>query len=485
MKKKQKPSPIKMFILFIFILLLLMFLGYYLLAVYYRSGFSVNTWINGIYCTGKTVEEVNAELMTKVEAPVIMISTNSGWDSAYDNSIDLGELGYECDYLSALNDYMENQNPFLWVDNITFHRNHEIEPVIIYDESAFKEAFERTCVQYYSQRVDGIYSIYINEKNGWDCYDGLTNRIDMDKAFELVKNAITKGQYEINIDELDCFYDIPFTEEQEDTRRIWEKINAFLRCDIVYDMGDAHILLDPALLSYFIEYEYREDLQMDYPVLDEQGKFILNEEEIRKYVINLADEYDTYGKEREFQSTRGDLITVPAGGTYGTTLNQEAEVAFLLENLLSEELHSGEAKLHIPSYERQGVVRGKDDIGGTYIEVDMTEQHMYYYVDWELVLDTDIVTGNIGRRMGTPEGVNFVYNKQRNRTLRGPGYATPVKYWMPVKGNIGIHDANWRSQFGGEVYKTNGSHGCVNTPIDIMSELYDMVELGTPVIMFY
>lgn len=485
MKKKQKPSPIKMFILFIFILLLLMFLGYYLLAVYYRSGFSVNTWINGIYCTGKTVEEVNAELMTKVEAPVIVISTNSGWDSAYDNSIDLGEMGYECDYLSALNDYMENQNPFLWVDNITFHRNHEIEPVIFYDESAFREAFERTCVQYYSQRVDGIYSIYINEKNGWDCYDGLTNRIDMDKAFELVKKAITKGQYEINIDELDCFYDIPFTEEQEETRRIWEKINAFLRCDLVYDMGDAHILLDSALLSYFIEYEYREDLQMDYPVLDEQGKFILNEEEIRKYVINLADEYDTYGKEREFQSTRGDLITVPAGGTYGTTLDQEEEVAFLLENLLSEELHSGEEKLHIPSYERQGVVRGKDDIGGTYIEVDMTEQHMYYYVDWELVLDTDVVTGNTGRRMGTPEGVNFVYNKQRNRILRGPGYATPVKYWMPVKGNVGIHDANWRSKFGDEIYKTNGSHGCINTPTDIMSELYNMVEVGTPVIMFY
>lgn len=485
MKRKRKSSPIKRFILIIFILFLLMFLGYYLLAVYYRSGFSVNTWINGIYCTGKTVEEVNAELITNVEVPIIVISTNSGWDSAYDNYIDLREMGYECDFLSALNDYMENQNPFLWLDNITFHRNHEIKPVITYDEAAFREAFERTCVGHYSQRLDGIYSIYINEKDGWDYYDGLTNRIDMDKMFELVKNAIAQGQYEINIDELDCFYDIPFTEEQEETRRMWEKLNAYIQCDLVYDMGDVQKSLDSVCLSYFLEYEYREDLQMNYPILDEQGQFILNEEEIREYVRELADEYDTYGKEREFQSTRGDIITVPAGGTYGTTLDQEAEVAFLMENLLSEKMHSGEVQIHIPSYERQGIVRGKDDIGGTYIEVDMTEQHMYYYVDWELVLDTDIVTGNTGRRMGTPEGVNYVYNKQRNRTLRGPGYATPVKYWMPVKGNVGIHDANWRSKFGDEIYKTNGSHGCINTPIDIMAELYDMVEVGTPVIMFY
>lgn len=130
-------------------------------------------------------------------------------------------------------------------------------------------------------------------------------------------------------------------------------------------------------------------------------------------------------------------------------------------------------------------MRGKNDIGDTYIEVDMTEQKMYYYEDGELILETDIVTGNTGRRMGTPQGVNYVYNKQRNRVLRGQGYASPVKYWVPVKGAIGIHDASWRSKFGGEIYKTNGSHGCINTPTEIMAQLYESVEIGTPVIMFY
>ena len=220
-------------------------------------------------------------------------------------------------------------------------------------------------------------------------------------------------------------------------------------------------------------------------MLDEAGQFVLNEEEIRTYVAGLAKKYDTYGKEREFQSTRGDLIKVPAKGTYGTTLDQDAEVAYLMENLLSEELHDGRISSRIPVYERQGFVRGTDDIGGTYIEIDMTQQHLYYYVDHELKFDTDVVTGNTGRRMGTPEGVNYVYSKQKNRTLRGPGYATPVKYWMPVKGNVGIHDAGWRSEFGGEIYKKSGSHGCINVPKDVMGELYDMVEIGTPVVMFY
>ena len=168
--------------------------------------------------------------------------------------------------------------------------------------------------------------------------------------------------------------------------------------------------------------------------------------------------------------------------TYGTKLDTEAEKEYLVKALGEERTQE---ELHIPAYKQEGFVRGLDDIGDTYIEVDMTGQHMYYYVDGELKLDTDVVTGNTGRRMGTPEGINYVYNKQRNRVLRGADYATPVKYWMPVKGAVGIHDAGWRKEFGGEIYKRNGSHGCINTPPDIMAELYDMVEIGTPVIMFY
>ena len=74
---------------------------------------------------------------------------------------------------------------------------------------------------------------------------------------------------------------------------------------------------------------------------------------------------------------------------------------------------------------------------------------------------------------------------QRNRTLRGPGYASFVYYWMAVNGNIGLHDATWRRRFGGDEYKYNGSHGCVNMPKSKAGELYNMVEVGTPVVMFY
>ena len=101
------------------------------------------------------------------------------------------------------------------------------------------------------------------------------------------------------------------------------------------------------------------------------------------------------------------------------------------------------------------------------------------------MFETDVVTGCIGKRMGTPEGIYSVYSMQRNRTLRGTGYASFVRYWMPVNGNIGIHDASWRNSFGGEIYKKNGSHGCINTPYEAMKKIFENVEVGIPVVMFY
>ncbi|MGN0377506.1 MAG: L,D-transpeptidase, partial [Suilimivivens sp.] len=140
---------------------------------------------------------------------------------------------------------------------------------------------------------------------------------------------------------------------------------------------------------------------------------------------------------------------------------------------------------HTPQYTQMAQKQGLNDIGDTYIEVDMTEQMLYYYKEGELVIETPVVTGNTSLKRGTPCGTNYVYGKQKNRTLRGEGYTAFVKYWIPVNGNIGIHDSSWRKEYGGDIYIKNGSHGCINTPEEEVSKLYDMVEIGTPCIMFY
>ncbi len=120
--------------------------------------------------------------------------------------------------------------------------------------------------------------------------------------------------------------------------------------------------------------------------------------------------------------------------------------------------------------------------GGTYVDVNKTLQKLTVYIGGNTALTTDIVTGRSGGRE-TPSGLYSVYGKAQNRTLRGANYSAFVKYWMPFYRNYGIHDANWRSEFGGTIYQTNGSHGCVNIPPEVMPSIYASVEVGTPVLV--
>lgn len=465
---------IKVFLVTIFILIFLLLAGYLSLTFYYWKHFSVNTWINGLYCTGKTVNEVNAELLSQIEAPIIMVTDLA--DRKYE--ISMADMNYQADYWNAIRIVLKMQPSHLWFHNLTTHNKHEVLPEITYDKELLKKTFDNLPFIRETAQREEAYRLDYTSDAGYQLYDGLTGRLDTEKLFGLFVKAVDAGEDHFLLWDVSCLYDIPLSAEQKEVQALWEKLEAYFQCDIVYDMGAEQITLTTKQLSDFLK---AED---GFPVLDEAGNFVLNEDAVVRFVKALAEEYDTYGKEREFQSTRGDIVTVK-GGTYGTELNQKEEVAYLLENLLAEEMHTGVEQKHIPVYKREGFVRGRDDIGDTYIEIDMTQQKLYYYADGELKVENDVVTGNERRHMSTPAGINYVYNKQKNRILRGEGYASPVDYWMPVKGNIGIHDADWRKEFGGEIYKKNGSHGCINVPPDVMPDLYEMVEIGTPVVMFY
>ena len=95
------------------------------------------------------------------------------------------------------------------------------------------------------------------------------------------------------------------------------------------------------------------------------------------------------------------------------------------------------------------------------------------------------MSGNAARGYDTPSGAYPLTYKQRNATLRGADYATPVSYWMPFNGNIGMHDATWRGSFGGSIYRTNGSHGCINLPKAAAKTIFENIEKGMPVLCYH
>ena len=444
-----------------------MYLG---LARYYAGGFSYETWINGIYCTGKSINEVNDELLKQCYYTGLTIIASDG--KSYTVPADQVNLSF--DFSEALNLYLERQNPYLWIDNLIGDASDKkLEPAMLYDTDAFERLIDSFSL--FDGKSDAGRRLEITKgEAGYYLLDERRHILNESKTRKAIKDAFEGREPFLDLAEAGCYEDFPLTAQMERDIALWEKLKIYQDCGIVYQFGEESVPIDGSIVCDFLMLDENGDF-----VLDDSGELCTDEEKVYAFVDRLCDEYDTVGKARQFKATRGDIVTVE-GGTYGNLIDREAEKEYLLTAFLSHK-----KEVHVPVYTQMALQQGKDDIGDTYIEVDMTGQMLYYYQNGELKIETPVVTGNTSLRRGTPSGTNFVYNKERNRILRGADYASPVKYWIPVKGAIGIHDASWRSKYGGEIYKTNGSHGCINTPFNEVSKLYDMVEIGTPCVMFY
>lgn len=231
----------------VLILLLFLLTVYFVLALYYREGFSLNTWINGVYCTGKTVEEVNSELLSHTEAPDVVIVDKAG--EKY--TITLADVDYHADFSSALEAYRQEQNPYLWVDNVLFHSRRTLAPAVTVDEEALRRAYNALDFVQTEQKRIKDYSLTRDAEGAYVFTDGLSDRIDLEKAFLALKQIVENGQETLNLQESGCYYEITPDESQKALRNLWKEIERFQTCDIVYCFGEERHPMTAAGLCFF------------------------------------------------------------------------------------------------------------------------------------------------------------------------------------------------------------------------------------------
>jgi len=297
------------------------------------------------------------------------------------------------------------------------------------------------------------------------------NNVDPQKVEEAVRQAVITGVREIDLDSSGCYYEVMVTSEDEALNKLCEMLNRCREMTVTYTFGDAREVLDAAMICSWI-------------TGTENGKIALNRDAAAAYVAALAGKYNSAGTTRVFHTAAGRDVELK--GAYGWTISQQAETDALIAVIQTAESQSRE-----PVYSSEAVNHTAQDWGNTYVEIDLTGQHVYMVKDGAVVWDAPCVTGNLAKDYDTPAGIYSLAYKQRDKVLRGKmqadgtyEYESPVSYWMPFNGGIGLHDANWRGTFGGTVYKTNGSHGCVNLPLAKTEALYNLVYKGIPVLCY-
>ena len=297
------------------------------------------------------------------------------------------------------------------------------------------------------------------------------NNVYPDKTAEVIRAAVTSGATEVNLEDAGCYYAVQVTSEDAGLKALCDTMNQCREMTITYVIGEQQEILGAAEICSWL-------------TGTQDGQIQVSADAATAYVQGLAGKYNTSGTARTFRTASGRDVSV--SGAYGWKIDVAGETAALIGVICT-----GQSQSREPLYAAAAVSHSGPEWGSTYVEVDLTSQHVYMTQNGAVVWDAPCVTGNISKNYNTPAGIYSLTYKQRDKVLRGEKkadgtyeYESPVSYWMPFNGGIGLHDANWRSNFGGTIYKNSGSHGCVNLPPAKAKILYDLVYKGIPVICY-
>lgn len=443
--------------------------GYVSVAVYYQGRFYPGTVINENFFGGKKVADVKESVKRSTEDYVLTIKEK-------DNKTEVirGEsikLQYKDD--NELDKVKEKQNSWLWPIQIFKDKNYTVSVKHAYDEASFTQAVNQlACMQDANMTPpqdakledDGTAYQIIPEVEG--------TALDKEKTIEAIKKAVHERKTEISLSDEDCYLKPTVLQSDEELAKEAEKLNKLTATQITVNFGNG------------IETVTR-DMLKSWLVKGEDGAYTFDVNLVKPVVISWSEKYNTYGKPRDFKTSGGGSVHLTTGD-YGWRVWQDKTTDALIAALNAGQ--SGEIE---PTWLYKGQTHEGNDINGTYVEISIDQQRMWFYKNGTCLVDTPVVTGNPNKGHGTPKGgVWRLKDKASPFTLVGKkpdgsiDYEEPVNYWMPFNGGVGIHDLTKRSSYGGDIYLTNGSHGCINTPLEAVRTIYENIEVNTPIIVY-
>lgn len=473
-KNKKKKSIWKtMCLIAVFLIIILGGAAAYVWrAGYYGTHFYKDTWINGVDCSLMTVEEVKSRIQDKISEYVLNITTQEG--ASYQITGPQLHLTYVDD--GGVDNLMKAQEPLKWLQKAFEGGKYQVSANSSYDEASV-EPIVKSLPFMQEGNITQPQDAYMQESDGGYVIvpEVVGNALDVEKTLALVNDSVKNGVTEISLADSGCYLKPSVYGNDEALNNQMNMLNHLTSASLTYNVCGETSVIDHGVLKSWL-------------VQDEQGTYSIDQGQITAFIDQLADKRDTYGGQRKFTTHGGREITL-ATNKYGWLVNREKSVEELIAAIA--EGRQGEMEL---VYEKKAQGSGMNDLGSVYVEISIDAQTMWCYKDGRVVVETPVVTGNMSiPGHATPKnGCWPIFWKTTEYTMKGPRdengepeYTAFVHYWMPFNNGVGIHDlASRGNNFGGDIYLTQGSHGCINTPYDAVKTIYQTVSVGTPVIVY-
>lgn len=437
--------------------------GYIAGSLYYQSRFYPGTTVNGVNASGLEVSAVKEKIEDEAKTYELTLKEDMEKSEVITQkdvalAIDTGD--------GQIESFLDRQSGWSWPAALVSPRDHVGKNTVTYNKKKLHKTIqELDCVTdqdvimtedakpvYEGGKFEAVEEVYGNE-------------VDAGRLEDRVSEALLNLDESIDLEADKCYVQPKVTADSDEFKALIKQMNGILDRGVTYTVGSSTEQVDKDTIASWLTTEDSKTLSF-------------NDEAMTAFLDDMGRKYNTFGQSKKLKTTMGAEVTVP-GGSYGWRIDKEGEMAKLKEQLTAGESVDRDFVYQYTAHSHDG-----PDYGNSYVEVNLTAQHVWVYQNGNLVCDTSCVSGNPTRGNGTHTGAFQLTYKERDAVLRGDNYATPVSYWMPFNGNEGLHDATWRSSFGGNIYRSNGSHGCVNLPLYAAQKIFPVVDKGFPVLVY-
>lgn len=477
-------------VLFVFGLVIILLIGAYIVGyMMTKDSFLPNTFVNGTSIGGMNVSEATESVHNNKAVDKLVLEKLNGETI----TIDYSKIDYTYSTADELDNIMNQENKALWFVNLLKKSDFTISMKGSYSEDKLKDVIENASFGVTPSKNAKI----VMKDDGFVIEPEVQGDIvDTEKVFAAAKEAVNNGTEKINLLDADC-YKKP-TVVSSDLQERLEDLNKVFNLEVKLDFD-----YTTENLTY--------DVFKNWVTIKKDGSYTIDQESVWEWVNSIRSKYDTLNKTRKFKSTLQGTVKIKAqrgadgrfDGIFGYFLDADKTA-----EAICKALKKGENTTIDPiywtnggyTYDTQGKVKRSandekkviNDISqlNTYIEVDLTNQMLWYYKNGKVKHKCGVVSGKPTKERMTYPGIYQLWMKERNKTMKGRtsegSYESNCSYWNYISQNsIGIHDATWQSSFGGDRYKYYGSHGCVGISLSDAQYIYENVPIGTVVIMFY
>lgn len=469
----------------------LLIIAYFAGFIYFSGHFYQDVAINGVNVSGMNKEVAKQTLDNFYKDYILTIETIDGKQV----SIDGKDISMQISLRNEFNDCFKKQQAYLWFVNMFSPHEFEIGADAKWEDSLLSEIFNGMKMLDKKVMV-APKDAYVGVEDGKFTIvkEVLGSTIDRDKFEAAVRDSLSTVMASLVMMEAGC-YELPdIYDTDEELKKELELKNEYAKSEVKLQLDD--ITLEPGMELYEEVLEKKND------------SYEVSQKLVRKYVQSLAKKYNTIDSDRNFTTSFNDKTVKVYGSAFGYELNEEETEKVLYKALTSGKPATVEAVFDSKGY----TLDGENDIGDTYIEVNLSEQKVIAYKNGKKLAEGDCVSGKEAAGHGTCIGLYAIQDKLSPTVLRGEKkpvtktvtkkkgkkkvkvqettyeyeYESPVTFWMQFNGGIGLHDAaGWRSTYGGSIYYYSGSHGCVNLPYSLAETLYKNYDIGDPVVVYF